>query len=226
MNRKWVIVLILALLAGIILLVCLDRPPALPAVTILPATPLVVKSGRVPDRWIPAKWTWLQKACRFVLGAPRQAGFDIHFIQDSETVAAILAENSLGPPQTESNGLAVWILPGETMQQPKGASFIISAPRILTTDRTKAMVMSGRYSTELFPQLKKGTVDLTTRLIVSSGAQTNFVGAVRAQLPYGHALFLLDVRQPESASNRQEFLITADEYDAKGNKVHPPKPPR
>src|SRR5271154_3138066 len=126
MNRKWLIALILALLGGIFLVVYFDSSPALPAVTILPPTPLVVSSGRVPDRWIPAKWTWLKRACRFVLGPPRQVGFSIQFIEASETVAAIVAQNSLGQPQAESNGLAVWILPGQTLQQPKGPSIIRS----------------------------------------------------------------------------------------------------
>jgi hypothetical protein len=42
---------------------------------------------------------------------------------------------------------------------------------------------------------------------------------VRAQLPYGKRLFVLDVRQPELATNRFGFLVTAEEYDAKGKKV-------
>jgi hypothetical protein len=81
------------------------------------------------------------------------------------------------------------------------------------------MVMAGDYRAELFSRLEKETVDLSTRLIVTSAGQTNFLAAVRAQLLYGNALFLLDMRQPESAGNRIGILITADEYDAKGNKV-------
>jgi hypothetical protein len=224
MNRKWLIVVIVALLGGMLLVVCFDRPPALPALAILPPTPLAVKSGRVPDRWIPAKWTWLRRACLFVLGAPRQVGYDIQFIQDSETVASILAENSLGPPQAESNGVAIWILPGETLKQPNGASTTTIGSRILTTDQMSGKVFgfgsTGGHTVEFFARLEKGTIDLSTCLTLPSAAQSNSFVAVRAQLPYGHALFLLDVRQPESASNRLEFLITADEYDAKGSKVH------
>jgi hypothetical protein len=226
--QKWPIVLILVLLFGMVLFVFLDNPPALPAVMILPPTPLAVKTGRVPDRWIPAKWTLLQRACLFVLGAPQQVGFDVQFIEASETVDSIVAQNSLGQPQAQTNGLAVWILPGETLTPPRGASTVRSDPRIITVDGMQAVVMStsatDMYRVDFFPRLEKGTVDLSTRLIVASAAQTNFVAAVRAQLPYGKALFLLDVRQPASASNRLEFLITADEYDAKGNRVHPPKP--
>jgi len=212
------------LVAGMVIFVLLDSTPALPAARILPATPLVVKTGRVPDRWIPAKWTWLRRACQFVLGDPRQVGFDIQFIEASETVASIIAENSLGHPLAESDGLAVWILPGETLRPSKGASTIRSAPRITTADGMQASVIvsSGADfdTADLFARLAKGTVDLSTRLIVVSAGQTNFVGAARAYLPYNKALFLLDMRQPESASNRMEFLITADEYDATGNKVH------
>jgi hypothetical protein len=43
---------------------------------------------------------------------------------------------------------------------------------------------------------------------------------VRAQIPYGKLLLVLDVRQPESATNRFEFLIAAYEVDAKGNIIH------
>jgi hypothetical protein len=228
-SQKWLIALILALLAGMTLFVFLDRPPALPAVTILPSTPLVVKSGRVPDRWIPANWTLLQRACQFVLGAPRQAVFDVQFIETSESAASIIAENSLGQPLAESNGLAVWVLRGTTLQQSKGASTIRSMPRITTADAMQASVMSGsttdNYRADLFGRLEKGAIDLSTRLIVSSAAQTNFAGAVRAQLPYNKALFLLDMRQPASASNRMEFLLTADECDAAGNRIHAPKLP-
>jgi hypothetical protein len=229
MNRKWLITLVLALLAGMLLVVCLDRPPALPAVIILPPAPLAVKSGRVPDRWIPANWTWLQRACQYVLGAPRQIGYAIQFIEVSDTVDSIIAQNSLGQPQAESKGLAVWILPGETIQQPKGASTTLSAPRILTADRMEARVLVGSttdsYSADMFARLQKETVDLSTDLIVTSAGQTNFVAAMRAQLPYGKGLLLLDIHQPVSATNRLEILITADEYDATGNKVHAPKLP-
>jgi hypothetical protein len=224
MNRKWLIALVLMLMAGIVFVVWLDRPPALPAVVILPSTPLVVKSGRVPDRWIPAQWTLLRRACQFVLGHPRQVGFDIQFIEASETVASIVAQNTLGQPLAQTNGWAVWILPGRTLQRSNAASTSRSAPRIITTDGMQASVMSGgttdRYQADMFARLEKGTVALSSRLIVVSAAQTNFIAAVRAQLPCNKALFLLDVRQPESASNRLEFLITADEYDARGNIVH------
>ena len=93
--------------------------------------------------------------------------------------------------------------------------------RVLTSDQGQARVSVGNDSADVFARLEKETVDLSTRIMVCSSGQTNFVAAVRAQLPYGKALFLLDERQPEAATNRFEFLITADEYDAKGNKIHP-----
>jgi len=55
-NQKWLIGLILLLLVAALLVVILDRPPALPTVMILPPSPLAVKTGRVPDWWIPVKW--------------------------------------------------------------------------------------------------------------------------------------------------------------------------
>jgi hypothetical protein len=79
--------------------------------------------------------------------------------------------------------------------------------------------MTGLLVVELFLRLEKQIVDLSTRLIFVSAGQTNLVAAVRAQLPYDKALFVLDVRQPQSGSNRLEIAITADEYDAKGNRV-------
>jgi hypothetical protein len=219
-NQKWLIILVLVLLGGVLLFLICATPPAFPAVTILPPGPLVVKSGRVPDRWIPAKWTWLHRACLFVLGAPRQAGFEIQFILDPESLASIITRNSLGQPQSESNGLAVWILPEGTLQPPSGAATLFISPLVLTPNRTTKRSVFGGYSAELFPRLESETIELSTRLIVRSAARTNFIAAVRAQLPHGAALFLVDVRQPDSATNRYEFLITADEYDAKGNKVH------
>jgi hypothetical protein len=220
-NQKWPIVLILALLSGILLFVVFDRPPALPPVIILPPTPLAVKSGRLPERWIPTKWIWLFRACQFVLGPPRQVGFNIECIEASETVASIVAQNSLASPQAQSNGVAFWMLPDGTLRQPRSVATIMSRIRVSTSDQGEASVVSGDYRADLFARLEKETVDLSTRLIVSSAGQTNFVAAVRAQLPYGNALLVLDVRQAESATNRFEFLITADEYDAKGNKISP-----
>jgi hypothetical protein len=223
-NQKWLTALILVLLGGILLLVVFDKPPALPALMILPTTPLAVTSNRLPDRWIPAKWIWLQRVWLFVFGPPRQVQFNLQCISSSETVASIVSQNSLGLPQAESKGLAVWMIPDGTLRQRKGASTIMARPRVSTSDQGEARVIFGDYSADLFARLEKETVDLSTRLIVYSSGQTNFVAAMRAQLPYGQTLFVLDVRQPEVATNRFEFLITADEYDAKGNKISP-RPP-
>jgi hypothetical protein len=223
MKPKRLIALALVLLGGALLLVNFDRPPALPAVMILPPGPLVVQSGRVPDRWIPAKWGWLHRACQFVFGPPRQVGFKIQFIENFGKVVSIVAQNSLSQPQAESNGLAVWILPESMLQRPNAAATILSAPRVITADRSQASVgiygIAG-YRADLFPRLEKETVDLSSRLTITSAGQTNIVAALRAQLPYGQGLLVLDVRQPESAARRMEFVIMADEYDAKGNKLH------
>jgi hypothetical protein len=223
MNQKWLIVLILVLLGGMLLFVFLARPPARPAVTILPPAPLVVKNGRVLDRWIPAKWTWLRRACRSILGDPRVVGYNIQFIEASETVASIVAKNSLGQPQAECNGLAVWILPGKALQRLNGKADFGGNSWVRTTDQREARQFVGNMgdmrSADLFVGLKKGTCDLSIRLIFCSGLRTNFDAAVRAQLPYDKALVLLDVRQPAAASNRMVCLIKADEPDAKGNRV-------
>ena len=196
---------------------------------ILPPAPLAVTSGRLPDRWIPAKWHRLQQACRLVLGPPRQVGLDIQFDEVSETVASIVARNSLGPPQAQSNGVAGWILSQRTLQSLEGAAktnLVRSRTLILpTADQTEVRLRNRRrnpidYSGDLFSRLEKEKVDLSTHLIATSPAQSNFVAAVRAQIPYGKLLLVLDVRQPESATNRFEFLIAAYEVDAKGNIIH------
>ncbi len=191
---------------------------------ILPTTPLAVKSGRLPDRWIPSHWGWLYRACQFVLGAPRQVTFNVQCIGTSETVASVIAQNSLGPPQARSNGLAVWLVPESTLKPPKG--FSSSAWGVNTVDRMKAGNSFGvangpvvSYSSEFFPQLEKDNVDFSGRLAVTWPGLTNFVAAVHAQLPYNKTLFCLEVGQPESPGIRTVFLITADEFDAKGNKL-------
>jgi hypothetical protein len=261
MKRKRLIVLVLVLVGGTLLFVIFDKPPVLPAVMILPPGPLVVKSGRVPDRWIPAKWGWLHRVCEFFLGNPRQVGMAVKCIETSERVASIVARLSLGQPQAESNGVCVWILPEGTLRPLQGGSTIssidsrangrssffrpehplpppsrpaasgagsgstmVSMARVITGDQSQAAVSvvdtSAFHSADLYARLAQETVDLSTRLVVTTNGQTNFITAMRAQLPYGQALFVLDVRQPESATNRMGFVITADEYDAKGNIVH------
>jgi hypothetical protein len=224
MKRKRLIGLVLALLGGTLLLIFIvDKPPALPAVMILPSGPLALKSGRVPDRWIPAIWVLLHRACEFFLGPPRQVGIAVQRIETSETVASVVARLSLGQPQAQSNGVSVWILPESTLVAPKGAATITSMARITVAEQQNAGVRmidkAASYSADFFSRLERETIDLSSRLIVTANGQTNFLAGLRAQLPYGHALLVLDVRHPESPTNRMEFVITADEYDAKGNKV-------
>ena len=78
---------------------------------------------------------------------------------------------------------------------------------------------------ECFARLEKETIDLSTRLTVYSRAQTKFVVAMRAQIPYGKALFVVDSRHPELVTNRTAIWIKADEVDAKGNIVQRPQLP-
>ena len=223
MKRKRLIVLALVVLGGMLLFVIIDKPPAVPAVMILPPGPLVLKSGRVPDRWIPAKWGWLHRVCQFFLGAPRQVGFNVQCIETSETVASIAARLSLGQPQAQSNGVSVWILPDGTLRPIKGTGRMASMARVITGNQYQATVSvvdtSAIRSADLYARLEKEHIDLSTRLVVAAKGQTNFVAAMRAQLPYDHALFVLDVRQPDLATNRMEFVITADEMDPAGNIV-------
>jgi len=90
---------------------------------------------------------------------------------------------------------------------------------MLTPDHTMARQSNGGYSLDLVPRLEKETIDLSTRLIATSLGQTNFAVDVRAQLPYGKGLLVLEVQQPKPSTPRMGFLITVDEYDAAGNKI-------
>jgi len=223
MKRKRLVLLALAVSGGLFLFFILETPPVLPAVMILPPGPLVVKCGRVPDRWIPARWGWLHRACWFVLGYPSQVTCKLQFVESSGNVASIVARNSLGQPQAESNGVAIWFLPDGKLGPPQDARQILGAARINSEVQQMArgavVKRAARYSAELFSRLEKETVDLSTRLVVTANGQTNFVASLRGQLPYGQALFVLDVRQPDLATNRMEFMITVDEIDPAGNIV-------
>jgi hypothetical protein len=218
-NQKCLVALILVLLGGTLIFVIFSRVPELPEVIILPPTPLAVKGGRAPDRWIPRNWTWLRRSCFLVLGQPKQVSFEIECSAVSEKVSSIIAENSLGPPLAESNGVAVWIVPAGRSWVWGAPSTIMPRAHVVTSDQGQATVGVGDYKADLFGHLQKLTVDLSTRLIIGSAIQTNFVATARAQLPYGKALFVLDARHPDSATYRFEIFVTADEIDAGGNKV-------
>ena len=75
------------------------------------------------------------------------------------------------------------------------------------------------FASEFFPKLEKDDVDFSGRVAVTWPGLTNFVAAVHAQLPYNKTLFCLDVGPSNSSGIRTTFLITADEFDAKGNKI-------
>lgn len=226
-NQKRFIALALVILCGVVASVYFQKPPVLPAVILLPPGPLVVKSGRVPDRWIPNKWTWLHRACRFLRGPDRQLVFGIKNIESADSVATIMARNSLSQPQAETNGVAIWILPENSIKKSAGAETILCSARVSTVERmlstVTAMEGSASYTTTLFGRLEKDTVDLTSLVVIASETETNLFPAVRTQIPFGSALFLLDVRHPELATNRTEIVITAEEIDAAGNKVHAKK---
>ena len=119
-NWRWLIALTLVLLGGTLIFEFFGAPPAIQEVMFLSPSQLPLHGGRVPDRWIPLEWDWLRRTCRFVLGAPRRVGFEMQRTEESNTVASILAQNSLGKPEAEGNGLALWILPSRTLQHPNG----------------------------------------------------------------------------------------------------------
>jgi len=212
MQRKWLIALVVVLVLGSLLVSRLTNPPPLPPVIILPPTPLAVKSGRIPDRWIPAKWTWLHKACWRVFGSPRQVWCDIQFRNIDGTLASIIAQNSLGRPLAESNGVAAWILPAR--MRPR----FIRDFEIFTANETQASNHAFGCIAEVFPRLNEKTIDLSTRLIDSS----EIVAAVRAQVPYGKELLVLDIRVPELFTNRDAIWIRIYDVDAKGHIVRQP----
>jgi hypothetical protein len=218
-NWRWLIALTLGLLGGIILMVLFATPPAVPEVMILPPSQLPKYSGRVPDRWIPLKWDWLRRTCRFLLGAPRRVGLEAARTYDSNTVASVLASNGLGKPVAEGNGMALWILPGRTLQHPDGPPTHSLSGGVTADNRLRSKLTIGGYSVNFFERLDKEMADLWISVAYDSASATNFALAVRVQLPLDKALLLLDVRHPEAKFNRTEILITADDYDAKGNKI-------
>jgi hypothetical protein len=223
-NRKWLIASALVVSAGTLLFVHLYNPPALPEVMILPPTAFTMKDGRIPDRWIPAKWTWVQKACQRVLGTPRSFNYELSGCEHYETVGSFVALNSLGKPLAESNGVAVWVLPTRkihrvivfrdttvgTPTSDGGYSKRFSwNASIHARDRMNWRRQLGRNKeirTDFFPLLHKETNDLWIRLMT----RTNFVIAARVQLPYDCGLLLLDARQPELATDRAEIEIIAE----------------
>jgi hypothetical protein len=200
----------LVLLGGIFLLVRFDRPPALPEVMILPPTAFTMQEGRIPDRWIPAKWTWLQQKCRLVFGPPKWDVFDIQCPEITNTAAFIIDRNSLGRPDAEGGGMALWIL-----SYWKLIRLDLHAPRSMGTalyakDRMKATTQlgwRGDIRADFFLGRDTGTDDLSIRL----ATPTNSGITVRVQLHRDKALFFMDVRRPELATNRTAIEIWARE---------------
>ena len=222
MTPRKRLLIIAALVLLVIAVVVLPRHPAPPDVVLLPPVPLVDTQGRIPERWIPARWTWLHRTCRLFFGAPRQMELDITIIDVTNTVARIIADGNLGQPLARSNGVAAWLKPDDTPPRTLVFSTSMSA-KIQTADRTEAtMIMlgnQGNYKEDIFPRLNATNIDLSLLCIISSGMATNFAAAARAQLPYGHGLLLVDDKTPELSTNRTELLITAYETDDKGNRI-------
>jgi hypothetical protein len=75
-NQKRLVALTLVLLGAVFLVVFFDKPQALPEVMMLAPGAFTMKDGRIPDRWIPAKWAWLQRACQRVFGVVVGDGFE------------------------------------------------------------------------------------------------------------------------------------------------------
>jgi hypothetical protein len=213
---------VVVLVLGGLLVIRLANPSSLPPVIILPPTPLAVKSGRIPDRWIPANWTWLQKACLSVLGPPRQVRLDVVVSTVDGTLDSIIAHDALGQPLSTGGNAAVWIVPA--LQPVQRVETIQSSLGMITGNHMEGKVIVGNFTAELFPQLRNNATDLLTCLVFPSEGQSNVVAAMRVQIPYDKALFVIDSRQPELATNRTAIWIKADEVDAKGNIVQHPQP--
>jgi hypothetical protein len=223
MRRRIFIALIAVLLIGILAAIFLESPPPPPPLVMLPSASWPVKTGRIPDRWIPPKWTWLQKLCSRIRGKSRQVTLDVELIEVSEPVKSVVDKNKLGQPQLESDGVAAWIVSAEKPMQFDGSA-TISKPRVTMADRMQAAMFVGSTTNsskvEVYVRLKRDSSDLWTRVTFSDGTQTNFLAAVRAQVPWNDALFVIDDREPAAATNRRAFWISPFEVDAAGNRLH------
>ncbi|HWD20983.1 MAG TPA: hypothetical protein VHB20_17080 [Verrucomicrobiae bacterium] len=215
--NKWIAVLaLLGLMVGIWLALPPKTPATLP-VCILPQGTTAQGPAPLLDHFLYSRWRWLAKVTRMIVGPRRQIVLGIQFLESSETMSAIAREYALGTPLAESNNVAVWMPAASAWPGPRGAFKLVSAPRITTADRLAAMVSAGTFAAGFYAHLLSDTVDLTARAQVT-GAES-FAATVRARLSYNHILVLLDTLDPDHATNRTVMVVTADEIDAKGNKV-------
>ena len=208
--RKWFIALSLVLLAGTFLFVFFYKPPALPEVMILPPTAFTIQEGRIPDRWIPAKWTWLQRACRSVFGPPKSVIFNIYCHQIANTAAFFIDRNTLGKPDAEGGGMALWILRVWKLDRLVYGGRYGMSTSLSADDRMKSTMLLGwraEIRTDFFPRLDKETNDLSIRITPPS----NFGIAVRVQIPHGSGLLFVDVGQPDFATSGTAIEITERE---------------
>jgi len=217
-RKTWILIAVVVLVAGAATFLAFKQSPAPPTIVISQQGPLPPLPGRFPERYIPAKWTWLRRLSARVFGPMRQITFGIEYSEADESVASLRLENVLGPPLAETNGVAVWLFPKEGALhgiRHSGSITSVSAPRITTADRMQSAIMiSSNTIIGMSPRMKKDTVDLWTRLSLG-----NFHALVRAQVPYDAAFLIVDDRLPDAATNRAEVVIVASEINATGNKV-------
>ncbi len=210
--------------AAVCWLAFLARPHAPPAVEIEAPTPLTMRSGRFPERWIPSshRLIWLRWLSLKVLGPPPEVKLEMKMIEQTNTMAGLIAEGALGPPLARSHGVAVWLLAGTDPPRTSISSTTVRSS-ITMEDRGEAAMnyVAGQTTVaeEIFPRRFGDGVEVWERFVCQSGGTTNFVARIRARLPYGHSAFVVDDRAPEAKTNRIGFLLYPDEADDNGHSL-------
>ena len=234
-RKRWLAILALALVCAGAIFLSIDMAPAPPPIVVLPSSYVIPKSpGPWPDRWIPRKAGWLWRIRYALFGRAKTVGLDNRYFRDTGSIESIAAKFSLGPPQTQSNGVSVWLLPESRFASLSTSTNHIGSMRVSTGDlmQSAGFVIEPHarsFAAYSLPRLKESGLDMIVDYVAGSTptngsaggmlAQTNYAAAVRAQIPWNTALFLLDARNPDSNAERFGVLLVTGEYDAKGNKI-------
>ena len=236
-RRRGILVFLVAFVLCLMVAITTARRAPRQPIMVLPASYQIRQGVSLsPDRWIPPTWRWYWRVRYRLSRRPRDfrnIQFRPSVFQDVGTPAAVAAKYSLGPPQADSDGLWVWLLPESGLGQLEGSRNLVRGPRAQTANHRPTFTGIGSPAPTSFmvyalPAISGNAVDLTSRFVVGAGlpdAQvpqfpvTNFTAALRAQIPWGSAVVLLDATNPLSVTNRYGFLVVLGEVDDKGNKV-------
>ncbi len=223
-RKKWIAVWGLVAALGVIAFLRFAPEENLPPAIILPPNSCPAEVGRFPDCYIPQSWTFVHKFCTIVFGAPKRIDFNIRFLKTSNTLESIMAENHFGPPLAQSNGVALWIVPEDKVKWPSGWS----SDALSCAGFDGVMYREGFgwvngpneiFSAEAYPKLKETGVDVSLWIEDGHPGGQMFEAQFRAQLPYDKAIFWVKVGSSNSEGIQAAGLVTAEQYDSKGNKM-------